>query len=403
MLAHAETKTVTEGHAAARGLIENEGIARAAVSALRSATTGLGRPPAVSTLDALEADLIAAENEWHDKADLTDSVRADREGRGVSAEDEAIWQAASDRHWAAVDALTQYTPRTPSELLRKARLLTNKGDTRLRTEEQFAELYLKDAEAVSQMAISAVMAIEELRPAWGAALDAYLERRSVYDAISTRWDDLSDEIVQRAPEWNRHARGCDGKPLIRWNSLAQFDNGIREGADRPRRSELEKWVDGEASSLAELLAIEEEIEKVYDEVVELERTLIETPAPDLAAVLYKQRLLGKEADDNKRGYDDPAFFAASRDDSYIVRSWPVFIHEDCLRLAGVPAPFAGLAPFKPRQWLNRFKAAGGSVSVVGNELRIGLPGFTDEVAALMAELGGKPENREALRIWLEER
>ena len=104
-------------------------------------------------LDALEAELLAAEVDWNDHADITDSVKAEREGREITAEDEATWKASSDRHWAAVDALTAYIPKTPAELVRKAKLLTNEGDTRLRAEEQFADLYMQDAAAVARMVL----------------------------------------------------------------------------------------------------------------------------------------------------------------------------------------------------------------------------------------------------------
>jgi hypothetical protein len=122
-------------------------------------------PPQQTSLDALEAELLVAEVDWNDHADLTDEVKAEREGREVTSEDEAIWQASSDRHWAAVDALTAYVPRSPMELVRKATLLTNKGDTRLRTEEQFAELYLADARAVASFSTWAASPGHEHAPA----------------------------------------------------------------------------------------------------------------------------------------------------------------------------------------------------------------------------------------------
>lgn len=105
------------------------------------------------SLDALEAELLAAEVDWNDHADITDCVKAENEGREITAEDEATWKASSDRHWAAVDALTAYIPKTPAELVRKAKLLTNDGDTRLRAEEQFADLYMQDAAAVARMVL----------------------------------------------------------------------------------------------------------------------------------------------------------------------------------------------------------------------------------------------------------
>ena len=218
MLAETETTAPTAAEMdtalvfTADGYSDDDGVDHVTVAskAVAAAETAPGHPAVVSALDALEADLIAAEIEWHDKADLTDSVRAEREGREVSAEDEAEWQAVSDRHWAAVDALTEYTPRTPAELLRKARLLTNKGDTRLRAEEQFAELYLKDAEAVSRMPIAASepIAIESEVPSlsWGALLATY---REAQDAAEARGIEVDAAFAQgsTADEVERDAAG----------------------------------------------------------------------------------------------------------------------------------------------------------------------------------------------------
>lgn len=361
--------------------------------------------PGLSTLDALEAELIAAEIEWRDKADLTDSVKASNEGREVTSEDEALWQATSDRHWKAVDALIEYTPLTPSELLRKAKLLTNEGDTLVRTEEQFGELYLRDAEAVSQMAISAVMAVEHLRPAWDAALAAYHSARAAYDAASAEWDALDAEITARAPAWNRKPRITDDKPVVRWSNIGQFerDTDVLPHVKAVHEPMLNAWLQAEAPHLDRLQELGSAIDDIYDRVCDTERALIETPAPDLAAVILKQRLFGVETDDYKRGYSDPAYAAARRDTSYVVQAWPLWIHEDVLRLAGVPDPILTTDHFKPRQWKNRFEAAGGTAKVtsIKHELSLGMPREPEAAARLLAELAA-PGATEALTRYLVE-
>lgn len=116
---------------------------------------------AVRAVDAAEANptrfsvmvarLKVAESGWLDNADRTDEVKAENEGRTVTDEDRAAWEEASDAHWAAVDALSDYQPQTPSEALHKALLLTNNGDTRLRTEDHLAAIYLRDTLAWCQM------------------------------------------------------------------------------------------------------------------------------------------------------------------------------------------------------------------------------------------------------------
>lgn len=355
-------------------------------------------------LDALEAEVLAAEVIWNDLADLTDSVRAEKEGREVTAEDHATWNAASDRHWAAVDALVAYVPRNPAELLRKAKLLTNKGDTRLRTEEHFADVYLRDAEAMTAAASGRPFGLPDLRTAWAEALNRYNESLHVYQALSRRYDEIDDGITARAPEWNRATRPGDGKLITLATNLRQFQTDKRLKAVPVSEETFSIWLATEKGAVDDLHGTGEQIDAAYDKVCDHERALIETPAPDLEAVLLKQKLFGYEKDDGKRGYDDPAYYAAMRDHSYIVDAWPVFIFEDCLRLCGLQRPEMVSPPFKPRQWKNAFEAAGGRVDFrrSSRTLNLSPPTFDGPVPALMHEIGADPANVEALRIYLEE-
>lgn len=354
-----------------------------------------------TTFDQLEADLRAAEVGWLREADRTDEVKAANEGREVTAEDEAVWSAASDAHWAAVDALTAYRPRSAAEFLRKARLMTNQGDTRLRAEEQFADLYIQDAEAVAQLGLDAPLSRPDLRPAWDAARARYDETRAAYDKVSREWDALDDELIARAPEWNRKPRDGDGKPLLRWCSLKNFE-ASHDGLFH-MRPKVEEWAASEAAELERLHQLGTDISDFYDRFCDAERAMIETPAPDLAAVIFKQRRFGCETDDDKRGYSDPAYAAARRDASYVAESWPLWIHEDVLRLAGVPDPLLTTDHFKPRDWKNRFEAAGGKAYVTPQkfDLKIDLPRDPGPASALLAELAA-PGATETLTRYLVE-
>ena len=391
MLADAETQSSIRGKSAA------EIVAQVAADrAIRLADDAQS-----STLQRLASDLAAAEAVWLKEADRTDEVKAAKEGREVTPEDEAIWSAASDAHWAAVDALTVYRPRTAAELLQKARLLTNEGDTRLRTEEQIGEVYLRDAEAVAQMALDAVLTLPDLRPAWDAAMARFDEARAAYEKIGQEWSDLDDAIIARAPAWNQRPREGDGKLLLRWSNQRQFDeNG---GRATQHRETFQAWLASEEAELDRLNQMGHANDGVYDRLCDAERALIETPAPDLAAVIFKQRQFGLETDDQKGGYADPAYAAARRDASFVVDAWPVWIHEDVLRLAGVPDPLLTTDHFKPRLWKNRFEAAGGKVSVtpLQYDLKIEMPPKPTEAAALLAELAA-PGATEALTRYLVE-
>lgn len=360
--------------------------------------------PEILAFDALETELLAAEVVWNDLADLTDSVRAENEGREVTPEDHATWNAASDRHWAAVDALVAYVPRTPAELLRKAKLLTNKGDTRLRTEEHLAEVYLRDAEAMTAAASGRLSAPSDTRKAWTQARSRFDQSSDAYEALGQRYERIADGITERAPDWNRMVQFATGKLITRSTNLRQFRADTRPGAAAVSDAAFLKWQAAEEEALAELQAVGEQIDAAYEKVCDDQRALIETPAPDLEAVILKQKMLGYEKDDGKRGYDDPAYYAAMRDHSYIVDAWPVFIFEDCLRLCGLQRPEMVSPPFQPRQWKNAFEAAGGRVDFqrASRTLDLSPPAFDGPIPALMAEIGADPANAEALRIYLEE-
>lgn len=198
------------------------------VDHVTAAQRALARVASPTSLDALEAALCAAEAEWHDKADLTDSVKAENEGREVTAEDEAIWQATSDRHWAAVDALTEYTPRTPVELLRKAKLLTNHGDTRLRTEEQFAEIYLRDAQAVLRMAV-AITDLSPIEPSltWESLVSIYRDAQAAAEARGVEVDAAFD-AESTAGEAEREAANAAYE-----DALCRADALLETIVDRP--------------------------------------------------------------------------------------------------------------------------------------------------------------------------
>lgn len=352
-------------------------------------------------LEALAAELTEAEAGWLANADRTDEVKAEREGRSVTDDDVAVWQAASDRHWAAVDALTRYRPTSAAEFLAKARLLTNNGDTRLRTEERFADLYLKDAEAVARLALDAVSALPALQLGWDQARAAYDAARSVYEAIASRWDEVYAGLISRAPNWNVEPLPHNGKPSLRYHSLKNFDF-TRHPCDMAseRRDQMVAWSVAEALALAEFDDLGQAIDRTYDALCDVERALVETPAPDLGSVVFKQQLFGKETDDEKCGYEHGPRYMAVRNASYVVDAWPVFIHEDCLRLAGMPLPHQGKL-FAPRRWKNAFEAIGGKASLgKAGKLSLNIEDVSEDASDLLAEIG-PPEHREALQIWLE--
>lgn len=77
--------------------------------------------------EALLSEVRQASAMWERDADRTDGVKAQNEGREVTAEDHRAWEAASTRHFEAVDRLINYRPTSLQQLAAKARELA--GDT----------------------------------------------------------------------------------------------------------------------------------------------------------------------------------------------------------------------------------------------------------------------------------
>ncbi|HWW12414.1 MAG TPA: hypothetical protein VN018_07850 [Brevundimonas sp.] len=114
-----------------------------------------------------------------------------------------------------------------------------------------------------------------------------------------------------------------------------------------------------ACEIAQGDAVDDEDDAVLDALCDAERALIETPAPDLAAVALKTAMLARELDDERRGFDDPVHFAVARDISFVAMAWAAHIYSDIYRLSGQPIP--AFIDFEPRKWKRAFEAAGGSI------------------------------------------
>lgn len=338
--------------------------AAAAPAAIAAATTDHERDLITRIFDAVPGVLSASQAH-----SIADATNADDE---LALHD--VWDAAR----AALEGLTldlmELRPESPADAVRRI-LLFRQIMTFTEGAPGGGSLENLFEEDVRHIAVAAVQALERLaapvadRAAWDAALSAYRAaeaRLAITRATST---DLDAQIDATAPEWLFKPRHVDGKPILIADTLKRFDFVTKASvfgpAEHPglidHRAEFIDWLAANAEAMAARDAADLLYDEQYDALCDVERTLIETPAPDLEAVALKQAMLARELDDDKRGYDDPIYFAVARDMSFVSQSWPAHIFTDLQRLAGRPIP--DFEPFQPRLWLNRLKETGGDVKL----------------------------------------
>ena len=205
-----ETSELTRSSAQAH-LAERTALAAVRVAEQTDATD--------RSLDELERVLVTSEAVWLQESDRTDEVKARRESREVTADDHKIWGEASAAYFTALEAICSYRPRTASELVHKARLLTSNHRA---NEEDFAKIYLADAEALAAGSSPECLA--------SSAAHSFAEELRCYE----RWE-ISDELAQLQDTWRRmegHKRvaglGWAGSPA----GLAFRLLAIADAADR---------------------------------------------------------------------------------------------------------------------------------------------------------------------------
>jgi len=155
-------------------------------------------------LSALASRLRHAEQRWAANADRTDHVRAHKEGREVTSEDEAAWAEASGTHWGAVDAVLNYRPRSVEELAWKADLLNANADTQLRAEASLPEAYLADALALAAGDDDKrrTLASVDNREAWGEVEREWLAVQASVDGDALALLDARDGDVKAMGGWS---------------------------------------------------------------------------------------------------------------------------------------------------------------------------------------------------------
>lgn len=200
------------------------------------------------------------------------------------------------------------------------------------------------------------------RSRWEAAVAAFEEAKAADRANCEVGDAASRRIVDGLPPAAvlRH-----GQPSAcpRWTSLTAFDHD-----HSPEEEALRPVLAESFERLSEDIAVRDQSfardEALYDALFAAEVALMETPAPDLAAVALKSALLAVSDDDDKHGFDDLGWVCDQLHGFYPEKV-RVLIHRDLLRLSTVDHPALHEGDWNPRSWMAEFEQGKAGVVSAG--------------------------------------
>lgn len=321
------------------------------------------------SLDALASELIAAEGHWDANADLTDPVLARQNGREVTDADRATWSAASDRHWAAVDALLSYRPCDAVEMARKAMLLTTTTDTAMRARESLDAVYLRDAQA-----LAASQTVHPARDAWDAALKRWRAADKAQDKAWEAWEAAvgrADDQVQKPEDDACWTFIGDRRDSI--VTLRQLEQGSlhlarmpKSRADEVTQTIKDYWAALDKAQEAEHVAALNFACDLADHEARLsEEALLATPAPDLEAVGLKLTIHIRGNDGVNLASSNAAEVLDAYQDVFgaddTTTRYPALVYADIRRLSGQQWPPAGAREFSGDGWVRNAEMAGAVV------------------------------------------
>jgi hypothetical protein len=332
-----------------------------------------------------------------------------------------VWQQSINDRDELIDAMLSIPTATPHQAIRKLEVaasaleLRSLDDLKSATEEDVVRLFhsaVRDLRRFNRDGLTfAAPTGAEFQ--WNARLVAYEQMQAAYDATLNRpchtrrrWLELPDEFASRNIHHGRFER---------WKSLEDLRADIL--LSDAEKAQLEPVV---AKVIAETAAAEKAMDAaarqiendddeaqqvLYDRLSAAERELLDTPAPHVEALVYKQRIIAREADDDKMGFADVGAFSAHLA-GYYVDYGRALVYQDSLRLAGMDDPVLHLTPFSPNSWWSAFEGLGGVVTHYRPwEMAILLPeGDRDgRAAAMLAELEAAPWKYRALFLGAEGR
>jgi hypothetical protein len=198
---------------------------------------------------------------------------------------------------------------------------------------------------------------------WEAALAAYDAAEAACQAQSARYDAAAATVVDGAPDdliWeNRFGRH------IRWRKLegVDLDPEVPPARRAEIRTVLAQWLPVFAAreESVGLDKMGDEGDRLYDMRSEALDALMRTPPADVAGLARKLLIASVENDDDKVGFNDPAYVAQQLH-GYMPERMAVLAYMDARRLAGETEPLAGI-DFNPREWIKVYEAVGGGVQM----------------------------------------
>lgn len=209
----------------------------------------------------------------------------------------------------------------------------------------------------------------DAQAAWDAALASWADARAIYDAHEeasmATWRALAEAAPAEIVETSLHQRLA-----VRWTAPVDLERDIllsEAEKDALRPLLIEHYArQKEHYEAPERTEEDRASRELYDRVIEVENKLLATAPPTIQALVFKQQLEAREADDDKLGYDDLGNVAYLLG-SYREKRDPVILHMDLLRMAGVYHPMLDIEPFRPRDWIKAYEAAGGFVSAATHD------------------------------------
>lgn len=244
---------------------------------------------------------------------------------------------------------------------------------------------------------------------WDSLVETYQSRRAARLAVSRRSSNLYVERRYGSCHSALLAPALNHRLSLRWSHQEDIERDLllTKTEKAHLTTQLAAFRAEPYAAPAEEGDLDEEVEILDLAESEAEDAMLEAGAPDLTAVLYKHRVVVRETDESKLGYDDLGLFCFHRSALFAEQSAAQqFI--DLALLAGLDHPALHLEDFNPGQWVRDFEAAGGRVVSQARDVAFLDPpiGEPDDLAAarsVFEDLASTPWKLRAVVLHAENR
>lgn len=224
-----------------------------------------------------------------------------------------------------------------------------------------------------ELALSGLKGVDPEK-AWEVSLADYTSAKLTVAQLSYEVDAASEQLLSAAPYPADIAKRL-GDELSAQLIMSKESIPLGERLELARR--VHEWRE-QAIATSKALGIDDLDEQASDAHAAADDALCElvnTPAPDLAALTEKVRLWLARVHCDFAGdnIDDPEVMARLVNDAHLDRSWgPARFYQDLLRLTGQRPELLDPAPFDPAGWISDFEAN------PGHHITGGSPSYTHE-------------------------